>query len=135
MTSALSGVAPDVCPNLVALIVSKSVVKFTFGSVGKLIFVCAADAVHGSNASGVLGSASLIETCSFARLGHPAHGLRANASLTIWRSEERRVGKEGRSRWVPYHLKKKNKKFLYRGLCLFIIILLLYIDLQYLPLF
>src|SRR3712207_9132846 len=24
------------------------------------------------------------------------------------RSEERRVGKEGRSRWSPYHLKKKN---------------------------
>src|SRR2546429_8758362 len=24
------------------------------------------------------------------------------------RSEERRVGKECRSRWVPYHLKKKN---------------------------
>src|SRR3989441_12933265 len=26
------------------------------------------------------------------------------------RSEERRVGKEGRSRWSPYHLKKKQKK-------------------------
>src|SRR2546428_13646447 len=26
------------------------------------------------------------------------------------RSEERRVGKEGRSRWVPYHLKKKKNK-------------------------
>src|SRR5256885_15949951 len=25
------------------------------------------------------------------------------------RSEERRVGKEGRSRWSPYHLKKKKK--------------------------
>src|SRR5258705_4067581 len=25
------------------------------------------------------------------------------------RSEERRVGKEGRSRWAPYHLKKKKK--------------------------
>src|SRR5258706_12431224 len=24
------------------------------------------------------------------------------------RSEERRVGKEGRSRWAPYHLKKKK---------------------------
>src|SRR5438128_11836274 len=28
------------------------------------------------------------------------------------RSEERRVGKECRSRWSPYHYKKKNK---YRG--------------------
>src|SRR2546429_9355929 len=26
------------------------------------------------------------------------------------RSEERRVGKEGRSRWSPYHLKKKKRK-------------------------
>src|SRR5687768_18014794 len=26
------------------------------------------------------------------------------------RSEERRVGKECRSRWSPYHYKKKNKK-------------------------
>src|SRR5256885_13194501 len=26
------------------------------------------------------------------------------------RSEERRVGKECRSRWSPYHLKKKNEK-------------------------
>src|SRR5438876_2589826 len=26
-----------------------------------------------------------------------------------WRSEERRVGKECRSRWAPYHEKKKKK--------------------------
>src|SRR2546425_6885809 len=26
------------------------------------------------------------------------------------RSEERRVGEEGRSRWAPYHLKKKKKE-------------------------
>src|SRR3989441_1268956 len=26
------------------------------------------------------------------------------------RSEERRVGEEGRSRWAPYHLKKKREK-------------------------
>ena len=24
-------------------------------------------------------------------------------TLTVWRSEERRVGKECRSRWSPYH--------------------------------
>src|SRR5256885_13843548 len=30
--------------------------------------------------------------------------------LLRWaRSEERRVGEEGRSRWAPYYLKKKNK--------------------------
>src|SRR5437868_14654745 len=32
--------------------------------------------------------------------------------LPVWfRSEERRVGKECRSRWSPCHLKKKNFKF------------------------
>src|SRR3712207_9486563 len=30
------------------------------------------------------------------------------ARNTIFRSEERRVGKECRSRWSPYHYKKKN---------------------------
>src|SRR5256886_8546554 len=29
-----------------------------------------------------------------------------------YRSEERRVGKEGRSRWVPDHLKKKKESLL-----------------------
>src|SRR5438445_13754855 len=33
------------------------------------------------------------------------------------RSEERRVGKECRSRWWPYHLKKKNKKRYRRKNC------------------
>src|SRR3712207_5551751 len=28
--------------------------------------------------------------------------------IGLIRSEERRVGKEGRSRWSPFHLKKKN---------------------------
>src|SRR5256885_16620127 len=32
-----------------------------------------------------------------------------NFVFGICRSEERRVGKEGRSRWWPYHLKKKKK--------------------------
>src|SRR5256886_15412799 len=32
------------------------------------------------------------------------------AFLVTLRSEERRVGEEGRSRWVPYYLKKKKKK-------------------------
>ena len=32
------------------------------------------------------------------------------AQLQDYRSEERRVGKECRSRWSPYHKKKKQKK-------------------------
>src|SRR5256885_8689069 len=31
-------------------------------------------------------------------------------NFSIFRSEERRVGEEGRSRWSPYHLKKKKKE-------------------------
>src|SRR5258708_35829902 len=38
----------------------------------------------------------------------PEH-LRTTGAIPI-RSEERRVGKEGRSRWSPYHLKKKKKR-------------------------
>src|ERR1051325_8504069 len=32
----------------------------------------------------------------------------AASACGLHRSEERRVGKEGRSRWSPYHLKKKT---------------------------
>src|SRR5439155_8299593 len=42
----------------------------------------------------------------------PAHSTRPTTSRlsTIYnRSEERRVGKECRSRWSPYHLKKKKE--------------------------
>src|SRR3712207_9221823 len=40
--------------------------------------------------------------------GDPAvRGLPRRARLTARRSEERRVGKECRSRWSPYHYKKK----------------------------
>src|SRR5256885_16659088 len=31
-------------------------------------------------------------------------------ALPARRSEERRVGEEGRSRWSPYHLKKKKRR-------------------------
>src|SRR5256886_6196390 len=40
---------------------------------------------------------------------HPT-GLVIPGSLMTGRSEERRVGKECRSRWSPYHLKKKKNK-------------------------
>src|SRR2546422_10642731 len=34
----------------------------------------------------------------------------AGDQLALVRSEERRVGEECRSRWSPYHLKKKKKR-------------------------
>src|SRR6266705_3183216 len=58
----------------------------------------------------------------------PAEGVRTSAHTTFplpdrkkshasaSRSEERRVGKEGRSRWSPYHEKKKRTDVVTRGL-------------------
>src|SRR5256886_17143458 len=42
-----------------------------------------------------------------AGLGGVDHGQHAARQQ---RSEERRVGEEGRSRWAPYHLKKKKER-------------------------
>src|SRR2546430_15198219 len=52
-------------------------------------------------------------------VGKPC-SLRRNGSLIHQpcRSEERRVGKECRSRWSPYHLKKKKKNAKKRSLSL-----------------
>src|SRR2546422_9884934 len=41
-------------------------------------------------------------------LAHLLHGA-AQLADDLIRSEERRVGKECRSRWSPYHLKKKKE--------------------------
>src|SRR5437660_2142206 len=46
----------------------------------------------------------------------PGRGPHVGAVAARDRSEERRVGKECRSRWSPYHEKKKNRKHGY-GLC------------------
>src|SRR5579885_3773659 len=44
----------------------------------------------------------------------PQSGIRHDTPVhlgpAVFRSEERRVGKECRSRWSPYHLKKKKMK-------------------------
>src|SRR5438034_11670531 len=51
---------------------------------------------------------------SAAKIGKSASSLRVGADgpsplpWSPWRSEERRVGKECRSRWSPYHSKKKK---------------------------
>src|SRR3982750_4977229 len=58
--------------------------------------VCSSDLVR--LAPGSLGVAN--QPHGPGKLGQPAQV----------RSEERRVGKEGRSRWSPYHSKKKNRQ-------------------------
>src|SRR2546429_8627729 len=54
------------------------------------------------------------DAATLRRLRHPRFHWRAQSGLRARgffgdRSEERRVGEEGRSRWAPYHLKKKKK--------------------------
>src|SRR5690349_25178374 len=56
-------------------------------------------------------SASRPSKNSSASAGHPLNGIRRRGPGTPARSEERRVGKECRSRWSPYHeQKKKNRR-------------------------
>src|SRR2546430_948206 len=57
---------------------------------------------HGSLMAGVI--LFLLVTAWVHRVTEPA------AVPVGGRSEERRVGKEGRSRWAPDHLKKKKEK-------------------------
>src|SRR5260221_3423789 len=61
----------------------------------------------------VIGTAGGKEKCDW--LVNEAHFDAAidykseDIGARLSRSEERRVGEEGRSRWAPYHLKKKKK--------------------------
>src|SRR5213596_4189715 len=63
----------------------------------------------------------------------PGRSLLRRARRTPGRSEERRVGKECtvlcRSRWSPYHSKKKNKKKLDRVGCVLVVVHCVFIEL------
>src|SRR5687767_15784488 len=48
-----------------------------------------------------------------AQPGPDARSVSPRGVPAVIRSEERRVGKEGRSRWSPYHEKKKTKRKYY----------------------
>src|SRR2546430_15323844 len=73
-------------------------------------------------ASGTLAAEVLPDSMmSLATTAFVTPSLRASGSMIrrlAWcgtnaarsRSEERRVGEEGRSRWAPYHLKKKKRE-------------------------
>src|SRR6266849_9968921 len=78
-----------------------------------LNFFCfqAEDGIRGPRVTGVQTCALPISGASTARpsAGKDSSNTAGRAERRR-RSEERRVGKEGRSRWSPYHLKKKKKK-------------------------
>src|SRR5689334_25279088 len=70
---------------------------------------------------GTVGTRNGIEALDLARQHHPdlilmdiqlpeVSGLEVTKWLKDDRSEERRVGKECRSRWSPYHEKKKRQE-------------------------
>src|SRR3979411_3550750 len=55
-------------------------------------------------------SSDLIVARGRTHADHPPHVRRGQHHRIAERSEKRRVGEEGRSRWSPYHLKKKKNK-------------------------
>src|SRR5256886_12713915 len=72
--------------------------------------VCSSDLNGGVKALTAIRGVTLITVGGPGIVGLPdvlARSFAATAALRT-RSEERRVGKECRSRWSPYHLKKKK---------------------------
>src|SRR2546429_8561445 len=63
------------------------------------------------NISSAGGMMAYPNTAAYVASKWGLRGLTKTAALELGRdnrSEERRVGEEGRSRWAPYHLKKKK---------------------------
>src|SRR2546427_12566576 len=80
--------------------------------------VCSSDLTAASGHFATMGiSPDLMEGARIATRGMiqwlvEEHGVTREDAYVLCsvRSEERRVGEEGRSRWAPYHLKKKKNK-------------------------
>src|SRR5256885_12338006 len=85
--------------------------------------ICLEDRVQGELAGRVAPSDDVAELVARERTEHLSGGnlgvvdQRAVLRVRLTRSGERRVGEECRSRWSPYHLKKK-KKNAYRWICI-----------------
>src|SRR2546426_12841883 len=75
--------------------------------------VCSSDLIGSIVAETMRGTSSL-PAARRARRTPSAAAFRFSVSCAVSRSGERRVGEEGRSRWSPYHLKKKKKKDIVR---------------------
>src|SRR5436853_6194343 len=72
---------------------------FLAGQIGRLITI--------STTPVIAGDSFEMDAVGALRLSPLRRGLAIDS--TVDRSEERRVGKECRSRWSPYHSKKKDK--------------------------
>src|SRR5438309_9841198 len=71
---------------------------FLAGQIGRLITI--------STTPVIAGDSFEMDAVGALRLSPLRRGLAIDS--TVDRSEERRVGKECRSRWSPFHLKKKH---------------------------
>src|SRR5438093_10439941 len=75
--------------------------------------VCSSDLFtpdHASRAEGRLEERNFERTANLVGKSHTPESLRVAPRQTPSRSEERRVGKECRSRWSPDHEKKRNEE-------------------------
>src|SRR5438105_15583625 len=81
---------------------------------GTIFFFQAEDGIRDPLVTGVQTCALPISSLVRLRRSSGRHLAQGSGSRTRWlggrRSEERRVGKECRSRWSPYHEKKKRSK-------------------------
>src|SRR5438445_13143319 len=73
-------------------------------------FFQAEDGIRDIGVTGVQTCALPISCDPRRRGSQGSGGPRGGAARRRYRSEERRVGKECRSRWSPYHQKKKKQK-------------------------
>src|SRR2546430_13905796 len=77
--------------------------------------VCSSDLAAGAATIQEQGDSRVGRGCQW--IGQAAARYRQWAHWKdTFRSEERRVGKECRSRWAPYHLKKKKKYCMFVGI-------------------
>src|SRR5437762_12196376 len=72
---------------------------FLAGQIGRLITI--------STTPVIAGDSFEMDAVGALRLSPLRRGLAIDSTVDIFRSEERRVGKECRFRWWPYHLEKK----------------------------
>src|SRR5690554_7974569 len=77
---------------------------FLAGQIGRLITI--------STTPVIAGDSFEMDAVGALRLSPLRRGLAIDSTVDIFtfRSEERRVGKECRSRWSPYHSKKKQRQ-------------------------
>ena len=77
----------------------RSLLKFAFPSIIMMIFMSLYSIVDGFFIAQYVDSMAL----SAANIVYPAVSILLAVGIMFGRSEERRVGKECRSRWSPYH--------------------------------